>query len=180
MRSLRSPALLSLLFVLGCTLPPGYMADPVTQAFPPPFESSYTIAMDREAVVDAVLEAARTEGLFPVNLDREAGSVQLSATQISAGRLDQFCVYPWQRNGYPIDSFQGWNARSVELGEGTVVGKVVVDAELFVVGAERTLLKLRSRIRAQSERQPLTTCESRGKLEGLLVANLPIESGDTP
>ena len=90
--------------------------------------ADFSFSKPRDYVFDAALAVAQRLNLNVAVLEKSSGLLRFESAVLSADQLDSYCVYPYNRSntGQPVDTFSGWNRRSLAIanGGGPVSGTV--------------------------------------------------------
>ncbi len=127
---------------------------------------SFSVERSRSDVFDAALTLAQQMNLDVAVLEKQSGLIRFENAALSAAQLDQYVEYPYVKPGTtaPIQSFQQWYNRAIQLNEGPVRGRVSVTLLLGEDGPEKSKAVLRTNWVAQSNRESYP-CNSLGTFE---------------
>ena len=133
------------------------------------FIQSFMAEKPRSAAFDAFLYAGHVSDLDVSMVCRESGYIRLAREDLSPPYLHQSCEYPFSDpfTHKPIDTFMGWNARSLKSGHGPVVGTVHLTA-LVTPRNGISCLTIKSRWAAGNEKDNHVV-QSTGSIEAELV-----------
>jgi hypothetical protein len=87
--------------------------------------SDTEISASRDEVFDAALVISQRLSLNVGVLEKDSGLIRFDAALLTPFQLDHYCEYPYvNRAGRPMDTFAGFDARSLKAGGGPVNGQV--------------------------------------------------------
>ena len=94
-----------------------------------PYIQSFVAQQPRFTVFDSFLYTSHMSELNVSRICRESGYIWLSQSDLSPSYLNKYCEYPYSDpfTHKPIDTFMGWNARSIKSGYGPVTGTVYME-----------------------------------------------------
>jgi hypothetical protein len=88
--------------------------------------ADFSFSQSRDQVFDLALAVAQRLNLNVAVLEKSSGLLRFESAVLSADQLDNYCVYPYNRanTSQPVDTFAGWNRRSLANGRGPATGTV--------------------------------------------------------
>ena len=133
---------------------------------------SFVAQQPRFVVFDSFLYASHMSEINVSKVCRESGYIWLSRDSLTPSHLNQYCEYPFSDpfTHKPIDTFMGWNARSIKSGNGPVMGTVRM-AVLVTSRNAISCLTIKSTWSAINEKDK-HVIRSQGGLESELVEKM--------
>jgi hypothetical protein len=101
----------------------------------------FTVACPRSQVFDHALSFAQRRNLEVKVLEKSSGLIRFETTTLSAGSLDQYCVFPLvsSRDNLPTHTYEAWASEYA----GVVVGTVSLNLLLSEDGPASTKVSIR-------------------------------------
>ena len=136
------------------------------------FIQSFLAEKPRNTAFDAFLYAAHLSDLDVSRVCRGSGYIWLSGEDLSPAYLHRYCAYPFNDpfTHKPIDTFMGWNARSLKSGYGPVLGTVHLTA-LITPRNGLSSLTIKSKWAARNEKD-IHAVQSAGSFEAELIKKM--------
>jgi hypothetical protein len=87
---------------------------------------SFSVERSRSEVFDAALSLAQQLNLDVAVLEKQSGLIRFENAALTAAQLDRYIEYPYVKPGtsVPLQTFQQWYARALQLNEGPVRRRV--------------------------------------------------------